>query len=452
MKRSILLALAVSLMAIPVKAQEHKGAVCTRCTEKFEKISKEIKAEYAPDSRDKVYEVRLVHRDGGKAIVGATTEAAAKEALINRLKIEGLDAKDEIKVLPDSELGEKTYGVICASVAQFRCDGMMSGESATQALMGMPVTILNGNDGGWYRAVTMEGYIAWTLKRNIQEMTKAEYEEYLGKPKVIVMAKHSSLFSKPDTKSMQISDIVLGDILIDEGDLDLETLNTVIAPEKGSGMREFIDPSAKKPGYKASDVKKLNKAWRKVSIADGRVGYIQKCDIRNFDEWVESAQPTAENVIEAAKLWTGSPYTWGGTSYKGVDCSGLAKSAYFLNGYVLRRDASQQCLTGDPVDIKKFAEGDLTLENLSNLKAGDLIFFGRRATAERKERVTHVAIYMGDGMIIHSSDIVRINSLIPGTPNFYGGAKNTLKASRIIGTADQGKGVTSVARIFKPEK
>ncbi|MGM9774195.1 MAG: NlpC/P60 family protein [Candidatus Egerieousia sp.] len=452
MKRSILLALAATLLVMPARAQEHKDGLCNKCTEKFEKISKEIKAEYAPDSRDKIFEVKLIHKDGGKAIVGSTTEAAAKEALMAKLKLEGLNAADEVKILPDAELGEKTYGVICVSVAQFRCDGRMSGESATQALMGMPVTILNGNDGGWYRAVTMEGYIAWTLKRNIQEMTKAEYEEYLAKPKVITMVKHSTLYTKPDTKSMQICDIVLGDILIDGGDLDLETLNTVAVPQKGDGMREFIDPWAKKITYRASDVKKLNKLWRKVSTADGRTGYMLKSDIQDFNEWLKGAQPTADNVIESAKLWTGSPYTWGGTSYKGVDCSGLAKSAYFLNGYVLRRDASQQCLTGDPVDIDKFVAGELTLENLSNLKKGDLIFFGRKATPERKERITHVALYMGDGMIIHSSDIVRINSLIPGTPNFYGGAKNTVRASRIIGTADQGKGVVSVAKIFKPEK
>lgn len=456
MKRTLSILLAALVLAMPASAQEHKEHMghkdkpCPKHIEKFEKISGEIKSEYAPDSRDKVYEAKLIFKDGRYIVTGSTTEAEAKTALMTRLGLEGLDAEDNMKMLPDAALGEKTYGIICVSVAQFRCEGKMSGESATQVLMGMPVTILNGNDGGWYRAVTMEGYIAWTLKRNVQEMTKAEYEAYLAKPKVITTAKYSTLFSEPDTKSMQICDIVLGDILIDEGGLDIKELNTRPVPEKGCGMREFIDPAGGFHNYKASEVKKLDKVWKKVSVADGRVGYIRKSDVTDFGKWLENAQPTPENIVAAAKLWTGSPYTWGGTSYKGVDCSGLAKSAYFLNGYVLRRDASQQCLTGDPVDVSKFAGGELTLENLSELKVGDLIFFGRKATADRKERITHVAIYMGDGMIIHSSDIVRINSLIPGTPNYYGGARNTVRASRIIGTADTGKGVTSVAKIFRP--
>ena len=99
------------------------------------------------------------------------------------------------------------------------------------------------------------------------------------------------------------------------------------------------------------------------------------------------------------------------------------------------------------MDVSKFVAGDYTKEALSNLRPGDLVFFGRKAENGRRERVTHVAIYMGDGMIIHSSNIVRINSLIPGEKDYYAGSRRMLKARRIIGTADQGKGVVSVRNI-----
>ena len=49
--------------------------------------------------------------------------------------------------------------------------------------------------------------------------------------------------------------------------------------------------------------------------------------------------------------------------------------------------------------------------------------------------------------IVHSSNIVRINSLIPGEKDYYAGSRRMLKARRIIGTADQGKGVVSVRNI-----
>lgn len=371
----------------------------------FNKISNDVMNKYAPDERDKTYDVSLIEKDGKLMLVGSTTEKEAVEALVSRLADAGITAQNRIDLLPSNSLKGKTYGIVCMSTASFNCDGRFSGESGTQALMGMPVRILEENDDDWYRCINMEGYTAWVITRSVKAMTKAEYEEYLAKPKVFVNKKYSTLYSEKNVSSLPVSDLVWGCILIDEG-------------------RQGV--------------------WRKVSVADGRTGYVPEEDIIDLHKWMDNAVPTEKNIVETAKQFCGFPYVWGGTSIKGVDCSGLTKSAYFLNGYVLRRDASQQCKTGDSVDVHKFVEGTYTKAALANLRPGDLLFFGRKAENGRKERVTHVAIYMGDGKIIHSSNIVRINSLIPGEKDYYAGAKRLLKARRIIGTADQGKGVVSV--------
>ena len=371
----------------------------------FHKISNDVMNKYAPDERDKTYDVSLIEKDGKLILVGSTTEKEAVEALVSRLADAGITAQNRIDLLPSNSLKGKTYGIVCMSTASVNCDGRFSGESGTQALMGMPVRILEENDDDWYRCINMEGYTAWVITRSVKAMTKAEYEEYLAKPKVFVNKKYSTLYSEKNVSSLPVSDLVWGCILIDEG-------------RQG--------------------------AWRKVSVADGRTGYVPEEDVIDLHKWMDNAVPTEKNIVETAKQFCGFPYVWGGTSIKGVDCSGLTKSAYFLNGYVLRRDASQQCKTGDSVDVHKFVEGTYTKAALANLRPGDLLFFGRKAENGRKERVTHVAIYMGDGKIIHSSNIVRINSLIPGEKDYYAGAKRLLKARRIIGTADQGKGVVSV--------
>ncbi len=371
----------------------------------FNKISNDVMNKYAPDERDKTYDVSLIEKDGKLILIGSTTEKEAVEALVSRLADAGITAQNRIDLLPSNSLKGKTYGIVCMSTASFNCDGRFSGESGTQALMGMPVRILEENDDDWYRCINMEGYTAWVITRSVKAMTKAEYEEYLAKPKVFVNKKYSTLYSEKNVSSLPVSDLVWGCILIDEG-------------------RQGV--------------------WRKVSVADGRTGYVPEEDVIDLHKWMDNAVPTEKNIVETAKQFCGFPYVWGGTSIKGVDCSGLTKSAYFLNGYVLRRDASQQCKTGDSVDVHKFVEGTYTKAALANLRPGDLLFFGRKAENGRKERVTHVAIYMGDGKIIHSSNIVRINSLIPGEKDYYAGAKRLLKARRIIGTADQGKGVVSV--------
>ncbi|MBR6465410.1 MAG: C40 family peptidase [Bacteroidales bacterium] len=370
----------------------------------FNRINNEVRNQYAPDERDKTYDVNLIEKGGKLILVGSTTEKEAIEALTSRLAASGVTAENRIDLLPSSRLKGKTYGIVCMSTASFNCNGSFSAESGTQALMGMPVRILEEYDD-WYRCVNMEGYTAWVITRSIAEMTKEEYDAYLAKPKVFVKVKYTTLYSEKNITSLPVSDLVWGCILLDEG----------------------------KAG-----------AWRKVSIADGRTGYVLASEVMDLKTWMDNAVPTEKNIVETAKQFCGFPYVWGGTSVKGVDCSGLSKTAYFLNGYVLRRDASQQCKTGDSVDVHRFVEGDYTKEALGNLRPGDLIFFGRKAENGRRERVTHVAIYMGDGMIIHSSNVVRINSLIPGEKDYYAGAKRLLKARRIIGTADQGKGVVSV--------
>jgi len=104
---------------------------------------------------------------------------------------------------------------------------------------------------------------------------------------------------------------------------------------------------------------------------------------------------------------------------------------------VLERDASQQGLTGEGVNIEN---------GFDSLKRGDLIFFGSKATPERKERITHVGIYIGSGEFIHSATTVRINSLLPEAPNYYEGSDRLLRARRIITRIDADEGIVSLKR------
>ena len=376
----------------------------------FETISKEMKAQYAPDGRSKTLEVKLVETDNGYAIKGVTNQPEAKEAYVKAFADKGMTVLDSIATLPAAELGEKIYGVSNQSVINFRTAGKYSAESATQVMMGTPLQILE-KKGGWTRAITPEGYISWVSSGSITYMDKAEFDAYQEAKKVIVTTKYTTMYEGPSANSQMVSDVVWGNILLDKG---------------------------------------TQGAWQKVAISDGREGYVLKADVTDFKKWLDSRNPTAENIIATAKQFIGVPYMWGGTSIKAVDCSGFCKSTYFLNGIVLARDASQQCLTGDVVDISKYVDGgEYTREALANLKKGDLIFFGTKATAEKKERITHVGIYIEDGIFIHSATKVRINSLIPGDANYYDGSKRLVRAQRILGNVDAGKDIWSIQTFYK---
>lgn len=402
MKKTLLISF-VSLLGLIGCSRSEKDANL----ETFDAVSKEVKTELAPDGRSRVFSFTLEKQGSQYVLKGRTTEAQAKEALLAKLAEKKITFADSSFLLPAAALGEKLYGVATQSVINFRTSGGYAAESATQVMMGTPLRLLE-KEGGWSRCVTPEGYIAWVSSGSLQEMTKAEYDAYTAAPKVIVTTKYTTLTETPQAGSEMVTDAVWGNILLDLG--------------KQGGMQ-------------------------KVALADGREGYLPASQVEPFNKWLASRNPTADNIIATAKQFIGVPYMWGGTSVKAVDCSGFTKTVYFLNGLILARDASQQCYTGEDIDIKEYTEqGKHTLESLKNLRKGDLIFFGRKATADKKERATHVGIYIGEGIFIHSATRVRINSLIPEDGNYYSASNSLLRAQRMIGLQDTGKGIESITK------
>jgi cell wall-associated NlpC family hydrolase len=171
----------------------------------------------------------------------------------------------------------------------------------------------------------------------------------------------------------------------------------------------------------------LRGRWRAVETPDGRKGYIENRLVADYAKWKASRRLSADNVERDAKRYVGVPYLWGGTSPKGMDCSGFTKTVFRLNGLELNRDANQQATMGADVSL-----GD----DFTHLAKGDLLFFGQKATADRPERITHVGIWLPGKQVISSRGGygVRIDSFDKTAPNFSDELNNSLvRARRIIG-------------------
>jgi cell wall-associated NlpC family hydrolase len=125
-----------------------------------------------------------------------------------------------------------------------------------------------------------------------------------------------------------------------------------------------------------------------------------------------------ESIIATAFRLKGVPYLWGGMTPKGVDCSGLVRWSCLMNGILLPRNASQIIHCGDEVSLDK-------------MQRGDLVFFGTPAKDGKPQRVTHIGIHIGEGRIIHSSHMVRVNSLDPNEPDYYENAHRLIAARRL---------------------
>ena len=91
-------------------------------------------------------------------------------------------------------------------------------------------------------------------------------------------------------------------------------------------------------------------------------------------------------LVEYAKQFLGNPYVWGGTSLtKGADCSGFTLSIFKKYGVKLSHHAATQANEGTKISY-------------SDIQPGDLVFY-----AESSGRIDHVAIYIGNGQVIHAS-------------------------------------------------
>ena len=317
------------------------------------------------------------------------------------------DKKVQENPKPEPE-DENGLALASLSVINMRENPDYAAELGTQALMGTPVKV-HYRDGYWVNIETPDGYKAWVNDMAIVPIDKERLDAWKAAKRVVVTNYYTFFLDAPRPDANHVSDGVWGDIA------------------------EVTGTAGK---------------YTKVMLPDGRQAYVPTADVTELHAWVDSrkavipadapqkqVEQARAQILETARTFLGVPYLWAGTSIKGVDCSGFAKTVYHLNGYMLLRNASQQYKTGEPVDVS---------EGLGNLQPADLVFFGREATEDKPEKITHVAIYMGDGKIIHSSQLVRINSLIEGEPDYY--SRKPIRACRILGNQDCGKGVVSIAQ------
>ena len=296
---------------------------------------------------------------------------------------------------------EKDRGVVELSVCFMREKPGYEEELGNQALMGTPVEIL-GKEGYWLKIKSPEPYVAWVNEMAVTLMDSLEVKSYIAEPKYICVAKQSEIWTSPSSKSLRVCDLVQGDIV-------RIWYNDKGRPVKSGGCLGVILPS-------------------------GRKGYVRAEDLQDFSSWAGSRQATADNVVNTAMSFNGAPYMWGGASSKAFDCSGLTRTAFLLNGVLLPRNASQQVHSGIEVNIDELkaalAVPDAPVTSFGALQKGDLLFFGRKG-ADGRERITHVGLYIGGGRLIHSSHMVRINSLNPAEPDYYTGSTRLLKARRM---------------------
>ena len=360
----------------------------------IQQIVDSIKTNFVPDSRVCIYNINTKNTENVPTICGEISDKLIYDKLILSLKNYTLQYKDSIRLLPDKKIfGDSCWAFVPLSVINISSKPFFAAEIVSQTLMGTPVKLLDKTKYGWFQIQTPDGYIGWTSTELIG-ITEKQLKEINSKDKIIVTVHNAFVYEKKHKNSPIIADLVMGNLVTLTG--------------------KFI----------AND-------FCEVLLADGRKGYVNTCEATLFSSWKKTIRLTGDNLVNLSKEFYGLPYFWGGTSTRGLDCSGFTKTMYYMHGIILPRDASQQFLYGESID---------TNSGFNKLQKGDLLFFGKKDENDiNRSKISHVAMYIGNNQYIHSSNTVHVSSFNSEHVNYdESNHKRFVGAKRFIGVKPNG--------------
>ncbi len=126
-----------------------------------------------------------------------------------------------------------------------------------------------------------------------------------------------------------------------------------------------------------------SKTWFKVTVK-GKTGWMSAAYLKKGSGVKKTSESNAlSDIVNTGKQYLGVPYVYGGTTPAGFDCSGFTRYVYAKHGISLPRTSRAQ---------------RAAVKYTSNPQPGDLVFFNVGGGA-----ITHVAIYAGNGMLVHAA-------------------------------------------------
>ncbi len=242
--------------------------------------------------------------------------------------------------------------VVTAAIENLYARPDETGPVDSQAILGDRVEVLE-QTAGFARARTADGNIAWIPERSI---LRRDVPPAAGAKVARVTSNFAHVYSSPSfTRTRPLLTAPVGARLAYSGFLEA------------------------KEGDSCS--------WVRVALPDGRDGFVAARDVAllPFDEIPPLRSPDA--WIAFGKRFLGAPYTWGGTTPAGFDCSGLIQRIFSEHGVTLRRNSYEQAFQ-DPQLVPVAAE---------TLRPGDLLFFGT------EDRIDHEAMWLGDGTVLQAT-------------------------------------------------
>ena len=318
-------------------------------------------------------------------------------------------------------------GTVTADALNVRSGPSTSYSITTKLYKGDKVEILETSNG-WHKIKASNGKIGWVSGDYIKVSSGSTSQPSTSTTKATVTATSLNVRSGAGTSYSVITKLSKGTVVdvIESASNGWKKIKTSGGTTgwasgdyltTGSAGNSSTDNSTSQTSYKAtvntdslnmrkgagtsySVITKLSKGtvvdvlesasngWKKIKTSNGTIGWVSGSYLANGVVEQPSTPSTnkVQAVIDLAHKQLGKPYVWGAEGPNSFDCSGLIYYVYKNAASItLPRTSSDQYSAGVAV-------------SRSNLKAGDLIFSSTDGTGN----ITHVAIYVGDGQMIHA--------------------------------------------------
>ena len=336
---------------------------------------------------------------------------AASVLTTGNIKADEKDTTKETNTATESKYANKAVADIYSTTTlNIRKKGSINAKIVGKMKKGNIATVLKkGSEWSKVRSGNVTGYVKNQYlvfgdeiknfaKQNVKKVAKVQTETLRVRKKASTDSKIVTLVSEDDKLKVKKQTDDWAKVKVDgqTGYVLKDYAKVTYSFGKAKSMKQIQAEQAAKEaqkqaaqttiGNESASTSSSNTSNSSTTSGSTKASSVQAAKKASVSVSSSGSSATGSRIASYAQQFIGNPYRYGGNSLtSGIDCSGFTQQIMAKFGYSISRTSSSQ-------------SGDGRAVSTSNLRAGDLVFYGDGGS------INHVAIYIGGGQVVHASN------------------------------------------------
>lgn len=336
---------------------------------------------------------------------------AASVLTTGNIKADEKDTTKETNTATESKYANKAVADIYSTTTlNIRKKGSINAKIVGKMKKGNIATVLKkGSEWSKVRSGNVTGYVKNQYlvfgdeienfaKQNVKKVAKVQTETLRVRKKASTDSKIVTLVSEDDKLKVKKQNGDWAKVKVDgkTGYVSKDYAKVTYSFGKAKSMKQIQAEQAAKEaqkqaaqttiGNESASTSSSNTSNSSTTSGSTKASSVQAAKKASVSVSSSGSSATGSRIASYAQQFIGNPYRYGGNSLtRGIDCSGFTQQIMAKFGYSISRTSSSQA-------------GDGRAVSTSNLRAGDLVFYGDGGS------INHVALYIGGGQVVHASN------------------------------------------------